>query len=479
MGVRPAADVVVVTALGLEYDAVRARLGETREHTDASGIRYEIGRLPGGTRVALTLIGTGNLTAAALTGRTIETFAPAAILLVGVAGGLGGDVARGDVVVATRINAYHGGRDDSGGFRHRPRGWLLPHQVEHLARDVAKTWDEPRVHFAPLVSGEVVLDSRTSTVATLIAEHYGDAAAIDMESAGFAEAAHRGDFHRAVVVRGISDTADGTKKTSDGEGWQPRAASNAAAFALALADRLGATTDRRPARLRRALMVGAALVLTGSVVALISFVGLPVRDTPENPLVFELSTTAYHPSGGQLPSTPPPDTPCRQWADWANETAAAATTDRLLVRPTEEQRSPVTVTDVDVVLLDQRPVEKNVLLRCQDQVEITAGPTLHVDLTTPTTPKSVDTDADEHVDATVPSGQFTIHPDEARWLSVQLDGKDGWVYTFELRFEIAGHGWTSFGSQENPIRTAFIDLDAVPYETYDWHPDEKRWILVS
>jgi nucleoside phosphorylase len=476
MGLRPGADVVVVTALGLEYDAVRARLGATRAHTDASGIRYEIGRLPGGTRVALALIGTGNLTAAALTGRTIETFAPSAILFVGVAGGLGGDVARGDVVVATRINAYHGGRDDSSGFRPRPRGWLLPHQIEHLARDLAKEWPE-RVHFAPLVSGEVVLDSRTSTVATLIAEHYGDAAAIDMESAGFAEAAHRADFHRAVVVRGISDTADGTKKSSDGEGWQPRAASNAAEFALALADRLRTV---RPAKSRRALVISAALVVTAAVVALIAFIGLPMGDTPDgNPLVFELSTTAYHPRDGRLPSTPPPDTECGQWTDWANETGAAATTDRLLIRPAEGQHSPVTVTNVEVVLLGEAPVEKNVLLRCQDQPVGTAGPTLHVDLTAPLTPKSVDTDADQYAEATVPPGRFTIHPDESRWLAVQLDGKDGWVYTFELRFEIAGQGWTTFGSREKPIRTAFIDLDSGPYETYDWHRDERRWVPVS
>lgn len=83
------------------------------------------------------------------------------------------------------------------------------------------------------------------------------------------------------------------------------------------------------------------------------------------------------------------------------------------------------------------------------------------------------------MDATVPPDHVTIHPDEARWLAIQLDGKDGWVYTFELRFEIAGHGWTTFGSRENPIRIAFIDLDAVSYEAYDWHNDEKRWIPAS
>src|SRR5687767_10944965 len=51
MARRPAedADVVVVTALDLEYDAVRAHLTEASPHTDRRGTRYEIGRLRGST----------------------------------------------------------------------------------------------------------------------------------------------------------------------------------------------------------------------------------------------------------------------------------------------------------------------------------------------------------------------------------------------------------------------------------------------
>jgi nucleoside phosphorylase len=249
-----AADVVILTALGVEYRAVRAHLTRTRGYIDPDGTRYEIGGLAGGRcRVAVALIGEGNLTAAALTGRAVDEFEPMAVLLVGVAGALADDLALGEVVVATRIHAYHGGRAEPDRFRPRPKGWPVSHRLEQVAREVADRgrWTDllgrgrtraadgppPRVHFKPLVSGEVVLDSRSSPVAALLAEYYSDAIAIDMESAGVAEAAHRKDFHQAVTVRGISDPADGSKRRMDAAGWQHTAAAHAAAFAVALAER--------------------------------------------------------------------------------------------------------------------------------------------------------------------------------------------------------------------------------------------------
>jgi nucleoside phosphorylase len=243
------ADVVVLTPLSLEYQAVLAHLTDTRSRIDANGTHYEIGELRGSRcRVALALIGPGNLAAAALTGRAIESFRPIALLLVGVAGGLTGEVALGDVVVATWVFAYHGGRAESSRFRPRPKGWQLSHSLEQQAHEVVRagTWtsllpgigDPPTVHFKPLVSGDVVVDSLKSPTATLIADHYSDAIAVDMESAGVAEAAHRNDFHYAITIRAVSDHADGNKQVTDAAGWQPRAVANAAAFAVALADRI-------------------------------------------------------------------------------------------------------------------------------------------------------------------------------------------------------------------------------------------------
>ncbi|HEU4426825.1 MAG TPA: 5'-methylthioadenosine/S-adenosylhomocysteine nucleosidase [Pilimelia sp.] len=275
----PAADVVFLAALGLEYDAIYAHLTNPRRHVDPDGTRYATGGLPGGCRVALALIGEGNLAAAALTGRAIQEFRPRALMLVGVAGGLNDEAAIGDVVVATRVHAYQGGRDESGGFRPRPKSWPAAHDVEQVARDVARAGEwatslpgrgsggeaadppgeaadpgeaagppsrageaTPQVHFKPIVSGDVVLDSRTSPVAGLIAQHYSDAIAIDMESAGVAEAAHRKGFHRTITIRAISDAADGAKRRADAAGHQPRAAAHAAAFAVAVAQKVGEST---------------------------------------------------------------------------------------------------------------------------------------------------------------------------------------------------------------------------------------------
>jgi adenosylhomocysteine nucleosidase len=56
-----------------------------------------------------------------------------------------------------------------------------------------------------------------------------------------------------VVVRGISDRADGTKEATDHEQWQPRAVTNAADFAAALAESLAAEDryDDRPTATRK------------------------------------------------------------------------------------------------------------------------------------------------------------------------------------------------------------------------------------
>jgi 8-oxo-dGTP diphosphatase len=90
------------------------------------------------------------------------------------------------------------------------------------------------VVFGPIAAGEVVQDSGISAEAQWIREHYNDACAIEMEAAGVAQAAHLNDSLPVVVIRGISDRADGGKATADDAGWQPRAAANAAAFAVAL-----------------------------------------------------------------------------------------------------------------------------------------------------------------------------------------------------------------------------------------------------
>ena len=56
----PAETVVILTALNLEYTAVRERLTDLREEQER-GTRFEVGTVPGARcRIALALTGKGN-----------------------------------------------------------------------------------------------------------------------------------------------------------------------------------------------------------------------------------------------------------------------------------------------------------------------------------------------------------------------------------------------------------------------------------
>ncbi|WP_214319457.1 5'-methylthioadenosine/S-adenosylhomocysteine nucleosidase [Nonomuraea sediminis] len=249
--------IVILTALDLEYRAVREYLTGLRLHRHRAGTRFEVGRLADGAcRVVLGLVGKGNQPAAVLTERAITEFDPFALLFVGVAGALWPHVGLGDVVVATHVYAYHGGTSEDDGFKARPRAWEISHEPDQVARHLVRggSWARrlpggsavPEVKFGPIAAGEVVQDSAISAHARWVRDTYNDALAIEMEAAGVAQAAHLNRSLPTVVVRGISDRADGTKVTTDGAGWQPKAVANAAAFAVALAEELAKEARHHP-----------------------------------------------------------------------------------------------------------------------------------------------------------------------------------------------------------------------------------------
>ncbi|REF35206.1 5'-methylthioadenosine/S-adenosylhomocysteine nucleosidase [Thermasporomyces composti] len=238
-------DVVILTALNLEYQAVRKKMRQVRVEWASGGTRFEVGQFGERCQVALGLVGKGNHSAAVLAERAIHLFGPAAVLFVGVAGALWPSVKLGDVVVASQVYAYHGATSEDDGLKARPRAWEIAHVAGQVVQHVARSdeWardlaDTPKVHFGPIAAGEVVHDSAISDQARWVREHYNDALAIEMEAAGVAQAAHLNRSLPVVVIRGISDRADGTKAATDAENWQPRAAAHAAAFAVALVDEL-------------------------------------------------------------------------------------------------------------------------------------------------------------------------------------------------------------------------------------------------
>jgi adenosylhomocysteine nucleosidase len=232
--------IVILTALELQYKAVRDRLSGIREPPPAAGTRFEVGAVPGG-EVVLGITGLGTHGTAVLAERAIRVFDPVAVLFVGVAGALRSSVRLGDVVVATRVYAYHGAAARTEGLGSRPRVWETDHGLQQTARRLARRdlpdGDGPLVHFGPVADGEARPDVPVSVPLRRLRQHYDDALAVEIESGGAAEAGHLSAVP-VGVIRGISDRADGTRADSDGAGGPPRAARHAAAFALALTGEL-------------------------------------------------------------------------------------------------------------------------------------------------------------------------------------------------------------------------------------------------
>ena len=235
----------MLTALDVEFTAVRTHLRDERIRTHPEGTDFYVGTLPDGRgKIALVQVGQGNTGAAVLTERAISFLRPKLVMFVGIAGRLMDDLGLGDVVVPPRIYLLLRGYADDEGFHCRPEVWHISHALEQLAQRVHREgkWQagitgpparRPGVFFRPVVAGDVVLNGSDDLVHGYIRQHYNDAAAIEMESAGMAHAAALNQSLPAMAVRSISDTASGDKDATDREGWQARAAQSAAAFAVA------------------------------------------------------------------------------------------------------------------------------------------------------------------------------------------------------------------------------------------------------
>ena len=238
MSTQGSVPVVVLTALPVEYDAVRRHLHDRNRSAHRLGTEFEVGTLQGThDRIAIAELGQGNLDAVVAVMHAEEMFRPTAILFVGIAGALHDDLQIGDVVTAIRVYAYQSGAVSDRGFSARPRSHDADRELEQRARVIARGYrerpDTPPVYFRPVAAGDVVLNSRTQPLAEQLNNHYNDASAIEMESAGMVRACHVCRVP-ALVIRGISDRADGAKEIVDAAGSQPFAAQNAADFAVAV-----------------------------------------------------------------------------------------------------------------------------------------------------------------------------------------------------------------------------------------------------
>ncbi|MEU5027661.1 phosphorylase family protein [Streptomyces milbemycinicus] len=259
------AEAVILTALEVEYRAVRAHLEELRTVAAERGSLFEVGVFREGhhpgTSVAIHMTGPGNPGAAALVERASALFAPRTLLFVGVAGGRK-DVGLGDVVAAEAVYDYETGKDTEDAFLPRQKTHQPTYDLVQLARMIAAndewqrgirpavggTAPRPKAHVKPIAAGGRVVAHQRSEVGRRLTAGAGDAVAVDMEGFGFLAGAYVNRQVDALVIRGISDLLADKDEAHD-EHWQPVASRHAAAFAFELLRRLPAlATKPAPAK---------------------------------------------------------------------------------------------------------------------------------------------------------------------------------------------------------------------------------------
>jgi len=229
---------LIVTSLPSEYKAVRAHLRDSRERVNSTGTILEQGHFDGKTGpwdVAVAQIGTAGIAAATIAVESaIQSFQPAVLFVVGVAVGLKGRrVARGDVIIATKIYAQVESLPLIGEFLPRLETRSPSHRLQQRALQEATrtnwlarrkgTLDNrriPKVHVGPIGSSEHLVRGLDFVDRSVLA--------IDIESHTVMSAVDRSGNADVLVIRGISDLENPTKSDK----WLDVAAQNASAFAF-------------------------------------------------------------------------------------------------------------------------------------------------------------------------------------------------------------------------------------------------------
>lgn len=247
---------VILTALSVEYLAIRVHLSDLREEIHPQGTIYECGTFTAKGQnwtVRIAEIDNGSTSAALETERVIAFWKPNVVLSVGVAAGLK-DVTAGDVVAAIEVYGYESGKTTESGFLPRPKIGLASYKLEQRAKASARSEDwlnrvqgdlqnwTPKVVIGVIAAGEKEITSSQSEIYQLLQSNYGDALAVDVTGYGVLAAVHRNAGTNALIIRGITHVID-RDVTIDLVEARKVAAQHASAFAFEILAKLEAPSS--------------------------------------------------------------------------------------------------------------------------------------------------------------------------------------------------------------------------------------------
>ena len=201
--------IAIIGAMREEIEALQAKIEQPQRCTIA-GLEIHTGTLYG-KPVVMVMSGIGKVNMAMCTQLLIDRFDVGALINPGCAGGLG-EAKVGDIVISTQSVERDFDCSDCGDAvgvipRMDRSTFIADKRLVELAANAARElYPEISVYTAPVTTGDQFLTDRKYS--TWLHEHFG-AMASEMEGAAMAHVAYLNGDLPYVIIRAISDTADG------------------------------------------------------------------------------------------------------------------------------------------------------------------------------------------------------------------------------------------------------------------------------
>jgi nucleoside phosphorylase len=247
-------DFIILTALEEERDAVLSKLlGHSKldrvgeePHTYYEAFIESRRNDRARYRVIVTsLARMGPLEAAAKAPEMVQRWKPRRVLMVGIAGGISGEVQLGDVLVASEIQDYTLGKFEEDGTRKiRWKSAPVDASLFDAAANFPKGWEDlvqaerpisgaPKRRTGLFASGGDVIASRD--LIAKIKETHPKLAGVEMEGGALGIVLHQTELRPGMLmIRGISDLADAVGNAATKQLWRLYACDVAAAYAIGL-----------------------------------------------------------------------------------------------------------------------------------------------------------------------------------------------------------------------------------------------------
>ena len=204
----------IIGAMEAEVALLRDSLNGLETHRFGKNFVVYTGQFAG-KDIALCQSGIGKVNAAIATTLLKEHFAPDVVINTGSAGGIGGDLKVGDVVVGTHI-MHHDVDVTAFGYQHGqvpqlPTAFTCDKTLVAAAEKAACTFQAARVIHGLIVSGDSFINSKTAI--GQIHARLPQPLAVEMEAAAIAQTCYQLDTP-FVVIRAISDSAEDSASVS-------------------------------------------------------------------------------------------------------------------------------------------------------------------------------------------------------------------------------------------------------------------------